>query len=182
MAADLVTDLRDRSSAWRQGTGHQMEGERDSFTTGKGLKPFFYWYIKSWVFPSPYTMGHLPLPGGPSQRQLGLSSLGQLGMLAQDVTLRIPPIYANAAVRFGRFSPSSLCPLSPRPSPPQPGGGGVLAEAAILLPTPGFPRKSHRGAGGHMLPSMDMGSKMPNCLRTAMNSSTTTAMAHSSIP
>lgn len=33
-----------------------------------------------------------------------------------------------------------------------------------------------------MLPSMDMGSKMPNCLRTAMNSSTTTAMAHSSIP
>lgn len=33
-----------------------------------------------------------------------------------------------------------------------------------------------------MLPSMDMGSKMPNCLRTAINSSTTTAMAHSSIP
>lgn len=53
-------------------------------------------------------------------------SLGQLGMLAQDVTLRIPPIYANAAVQwFGRFSQSSLCPLSPKPCPAQPGGGGV---------------------------------------------------------
>lgn len=55
-----------------------------------------------------------------------LKALGQLGMLAQDVTLLIPPIYANAAVRlFARFSPSSLCPLSPKPCPPQPGGGGV---------------------------------------------------------
>lgn len=29
---------------------------------------------------------------------------------------------------------------------------------------------------------MDIGSRMPNCLRTAMNSSTTTAIAHSSMP
>lgn len=125
MAADLVTELRDRSSAWRQGTGHQMEGERDSFTTGKGLKPFAdYWYLGSRVFPGTFNLGHLPLLSGPSQR-LGLASLGQLGMLAQDVTLRIPLIYAKAAVPFGRFSLSSRCPLSPRPSPPQPGEGGV---------------------------------------------------------
>lgn len=102
----------------RKGQFHHWQRPQTSFF-------FFFWYLESWIFPNPYTMGHLPLPGGPSQRQLGLSSLGQLGMLAQDVTLRILPIYANAAVRFGRFSPSSLCPLSPRPSPPQPGGGGV---------------------------------------------------------
>lgn len=74
MAADFVTDLRDRSSAWRQGTGHRMEGERDSLTTGKGLKSLAdFWYPVSWVFPGTFTLGHLPLPGGPSQRQLGLA-------------------------------------------------------------------------------------------------------------
>lgn len=91
-----------------------MEGGRDSLTTDKDLKPFAnYWYLGSWIFPGTFTLCHLPLPDGPSQRQLGLASPGQLGRHAQDVTLRIPPIYANAAVWFGRFGPSSSSARAP---------------------------------------------------------------------
>lgn len=111
---------------------------------------FFYWYLESWVFPNPYTIGHLPLPGGPSQRQLGLSSLGQLGMLAQDVTLLILPIYANAAVRFGRFSPSSL-PSKSKTQPSPARRGRHLIRGSYPSTDPWFPREEpQRGGRPHV--------------------------------
>lgn len=63
-------------------------------------------------------------PGGPSQRQLELAGLGQLGMLVQDVPLPISPIYANAA------SQGLVCP--------------ALALSALLVPAPAL--RSQEGA------------------------------------
>lgn len=75
-----------------------MEGERDSPTTGKGLEPFAnYWHLGLWVFSWHLHTGSRCPAGNPSQRQFGLAGLGQLGILVQDVTLPISPIYANAA-------------------------------------------------------------------------------------
>lgn len=92
----------------------------------------------------------------------------------------------HGSVSSGSQSP--LCPPSPRSRAP----GRQAARVAELgvpdrgpLLTGSLPtarRSQRRAAGGQALPSMDMGSRMPNCLSTAMNSRTTTAMAHSSIP
>lgn len=91
-----------------------MKGERDS--TGKGLKPFAnYWHLGLRVFPGTFTLGHLLPLGSPSQRQLGLTGLGQLGTLPQNVTLPIPPIYANAAVRLGQTARALSALLVPDP-------------------------------------------------------------------
>lgn len=68
---------------------------------------------------------------------------------------------------------SAVCPRAALAGPADP-----LPGARLLLP----PHTLLAPAEGQALPSMDMGSRMPNCLRTAMNSSTTTAMAHSSMP
>lgn len=54
-------------------------------------------------------------------------------------------------------------------------------SACGSFPTYAGPGRGQRGRD-HTIPSMEMGSRMPNCLSTAMNSSTTTAMAHSSMP
>lgn len=99
-------------------------------------------------------------------------------------------------------SPRPLRPLSPRPALGSPEGAAAQAASAAERGAPEGRTRWARGpaprsataapsphtagpggaADGHALPSMDMGSRMPNCLRTAMNSSTTTAMAHSSMP
>lgn len=55
---------------------------------------------------------------------------------------------------------------------------GAYATVSLQIASPSGGQRGQ----GHALPSMDMGSRMPNCLSTAMNSSTTTAMAHSSMP
>lgn len=100
-------------------------------------------------------------------------------MLVQDVTLPISPIYANAGLVCSARALSAL--LIPDPTlRNQEGAASESLQLSFHRPWP--PGEESQGAGGHTLPSMDMGSKMPNCLRTAMNSSTTTAMAHSSIP
>lgn len=57
---------------------------------------------------------------------------------------------------------------------------GVINVCASAWSSQRLPSSVMYGSGS--LPSRDMGSRMPNCLRTAMKRITTTAMANSSIP
>lgn len=120
--------------------------------------------------------------------------------MAQGVTRHLAhahPKHRSSKPSGAPQSPRLLHSLSPRPALWSPEGAAALAARAAERPRaalagPADPRSAaahspntaepSRGADGHALPSMDMGSRMPNCLRTAMNSSTTTAMAHSSMP
>lgn len=171
---------------------------------GKGMAPHsagapyysvLYYSLSSalagWPFVI-FTLRHLSPPGSPRRLcSLRAALMGPSGT-AKDATQGAtgmsltPAPSATALSPLGARVPS--VPLVPGPELRGPEAArvaelGVPDRGPLLtgsLPTARRPQR--RAAGGHALPSMDMGSRMPNCLSTAMNSRTTTAMAHSSMP
>lgn len=126
-----------------------MEGERDNPTTGKGLTPLAnYWHLGLWVFSWHLHTGSWCPAGSPSQKQLGLAGLGQLGMLVQDVTLPISPIYANAGLVYSARALSAL--LIPDPTlRNQEGAAPEPMQLSFHRPWP--PREeSQRGGRPHV--------------------------------